>query len=446
MAVATALLVGVAAVDAGAAERAVASYASDGFTGQAVVSEAGSAWVAGSYRGQGARLVRIDDHVRWVANWTGADESSFRGLARDPARHRLYATGHTGTSDGSTSNTLLAAYDDRTGKLLWSQRGPAAPTFLDGGVRVHVTPSGTVMDVQSRSTTNSAAGNQQYRPYVVARTPEGRQLWQWHEPGSGEQHHIADSLLIGSTLLLAGNTWNPSTSLDSYLVALNTRTGRQLWSRSRTDGTADWSALAAAGSDVLVAGSWQRTGDYGVTNDITGVVQRLDPRTGAVRWTSTVATAGEHLIVEDIALDGSTVAVGGLRQANSRTDYAQKGWLGTLDPRTGARTWYDATVPGRVQQVALHLGVLYSTDRQQVHNLQGTAAPQSVPYLTQETVQLTLTARRATDHGTLWSSTTTGLNGGDDTSSTIALEPGLFVSTHAPAYNETRTDVTRWTP
>ena len=125
-------------------------------------------------------------------------------------------------------------------------------------------------------------------------------------------------MLEGSTLLLLFDHEG-----DSFLVALNVATGRELWRTPRTDGNTNWSGPIV----ITVDGKKQ------VVVSATRKVHAYDLETGKPIWE--VAGLGQNTIPAPVAADGLVFVMSGFRNPNL---------MAVKLPTTGDLTGTDAIV------------------------------------------------------------------------------------------------------
>ena len=196
------------------------------------------------------------DNVKWKAVVPGLGHSS-------PIvwRDRIFLT----TSSLAGDRLSMIAFDRQTGKQLWETVVPSR------GVE-------HVYDKNSRaSATPTTDGERVYASFgthgIVAFDFNGKIAWQTHLGEIDNYHGTAGSpLLYKDRVFIHQDHRHPSN--PAFVVALDAKTGREVWKKARTE-IVGWGSpivIRAGDRDELIVHSHRRVAAY-------------DPSTGAELWT-----------------------------------------------------------------------------------------------------------------------------------------------------------------
>lgn len=160
---------------------------------------------------------------------------------------------------------------------------------------------------------------------------------------------------------LAGATGVPDRLRSHHLVAVDTRTGRELWrtglgDASTTSGvdTTDrrYVMASALGGDRLITFE-----SYNEFDDTTRIVAR-DPRTGAVRWRKDIDVPRDTASLHQPCLDGTHLYTGGTNLSALRLSDGSTAW----QERISATEPFSAPVLGDGAVYAVAEGGAYAVD------------------------------------------------------------------------------------
>ncbi len=236
-------------------------------------------------------------NVKWKAEMPGAGLSSPIVVG-----DRVYVTCYSGygldrANPGEQKNLKrhLVCVDRKTGKQIWSKSVDAVlpeDPYEGIGVTVHGYASHTpVTDGKNVYVFFGKTG-------ALAFDKDGKQLWQTpvgteSDPrrwGSGSSPILYKNLLIV-----------PATAEREALIALDTKTGKEVWRQEASGFSQSWS------TPILVEVDKSRTDlVIGVAREIWGI----NPQTGKLRWYCDGATTNEFCS-SVVARDGVIYAVGG---------------------------------------------------------------------------------------------------------------------------------------
>ncbi|MER8044237.1 protein kinase [Streptomyces sp. NPDC094032] len=165
----------------------------------------------------------------------------------------------------------------------------------------------------------------------------------------------------GGVLYLAGATGVPDTLRAHHLVAVDTRTGRELWRTGLGDpGTAAdidstdrrYVMASAVGGDLLITFE-----SYNEFDDTTRVVAR-DTRTGAVRWRKDIDVPRDTAALNLPCLDATHLYTGGTNFSALRLSDGSTAW----QERISAKDPFSAPVLGDGAVYAVAEGGTYAVD------------------------------------------------------------------------------------
>ncbi|MEU6929109.1 protein kinase [Streptomyces sp. NPDC046374] len=169
----------------------------------------------------------------------------------------------------------------------------------------------------------------------------------------------------GGVLYLAGATGVPDALRSHHLVAVNTRTGRELWRTPLGDAPAN--SGSGSGSDSTdrryvmasaVAGDRLITFEsYNEFDDTTRVVAR-DTRTGAVRWRKDIDVPRDTAALTQPCLDGTHLYTGGTNLSALRLSDGGTAW----QERISATVPFSGPVRGDGAVYAVAEGGAYAVD------------------------------------------------------------------------------------
>jgi outer membrane protein assembly factor BamB len=236
---------------------------------------------------------------------------------------------------------MLMALDRKTGKLLWQQVAKIAtphegyhPTYGSFASNSPVTDGKRVI---------AFFGSRGVYCYDL----DGKKIW---EKDFGIQLKMFNTFgegawpfLEGSKLLLLFDN-----EVDSFLVALNIDTGRELWRTPRPDGNTNWSG------PVVITVDGKKDGKKQVVVSATKKVHAYDLETGKPVWE--VAGLGQNTIPAPVAGDGMVFVMSGYRNPNLLA--VKLGREGDLTG-TDAIVWQNQKGNSYTASPVLHDGKLY---------------------------------------------------------------------------------------
>jgi len=295
------------------------------------------------------------EHIKWKAEIPGRGHSSpviwgdkiFVTTAVPtgvvpPAAPEAAASGRGRWGAGSRGpqpeqKLILMALDRKTGKLLWQQVAKVAsphegyhPTYGSFASNSPVTDGKHVI---------AFFGSRGVYCYDL----EGKKIW---EKDFGIQLKMfmtfgegAWPLLEGSKLLLLFDN-----EVDSFLVALDVDTGKELWRTPRPDGNTNWSGpvvITYEGRKQVIVAATKKVHSY-------------DLETGKPIWE--VAGLGQNTIPAPIAADGLIFLMSGYRNPNLMA--VKLGREGDLTG-TDAIVWQNQRGNSYTASPVLHDGKLY---------------------------------------------------------------------------------------
>ncbi|GIW82676.1 MAG: serine/threonine protein kinase [Gemmatales bacterium] len=200
-------------------------------------------------------------------------------------------------SDGRQDNRLhVYCFHRDNGRLLWHSQ------FFGSSIPVWYFPAGG-MAVPTPATD----GERLYTLFgsgdLICLDFEGRPVWirslaNEYGPFRNRWGMAASPLLIGDMLVVLVDHWGPS-----YLLAVDTRTGQNLW-RTARDTSANWSSPVAAG----VAGKTQ------IITSASFKIQGYDAKTGKELWS--VGGVQMQCIPTPVVHEGKVFAVSGRKGQN----------------------------------------------------------------------------------------------------------------------------------
>ncbi|KKZ70018.1 hypothetical protein VO63_31145 [Streptomyces showdoensis] len=165
----------------------------------------------------------------------------------------------------------------------------------------------------------------------------------------------------GGILYLAGATGVPDALRSHHLVAVDTRTGRELWrtalgdpkTRTGSDSTDRRYVMASSiGGDRLITFE-----SYNEFDDTTRIVAR-DPRTGTVRWHKDIDVPRDTAALNRPCLDGTHLYTGGTNFSALRLSDGGTAW----QERISANDPFSAPVLGDGAVYAVAEGGAYAVD------------------------------------------------------------------------------------
>jgi outer membrane protein assembly factor BamB len=295
------------------------------------------------------------EHIKWKAEIPGRGHSSpviwgdkvFLTTAVPtgvvpPAANEPAPSGRGGRGFGSRSpqpeqKLLLMALDRKTGKLLWQQVAKVAtphegyhPTYGSFASNTPVTDGKSVV---------AFFGSRGVYCYDL----DGKKIW---EKDFGIQLKMFNTFgegawpfIEGSKLLLLFDN-----EVDSFLVALDLASGKELWRTPRSDGNTNWS-----GPVVISYG-----GKKQVIVSATKKVHSYDLETGKPIWE--VGGLGQNTIPAPVAADGMVYVMSGYRNPNLLA--VKLGREGDLTG-TDAIVWQNQRGNSYTPSPVLHDGKLY---------------------------------------------------------------------------------------
>ena len=181
---------------------------------------------------------------------------------------RIFLT--TASADGASRSVLC--YRRADGKLLWERPVPEAPAE-------QLYPKNSY--ASSSPTTDGALVYAYFgNAGLVAVDFDGKIVWHakfgpvslYHGPGGSPLLYKDRVILFQEQRLMDRN----ATTASGFMVALDAKTGRELWRQARTPqpGWGTPLAITAGGRDEIIVSSSRR-------------IEAIDPETGAVLWFST---------------------------------------------------------------------------------------------------------------------------------------------------------------
>lgn len=274
------------------------------------VGSLAQAWATPNLRGVSSTPLYVDRTV-YFGDWTG----HVRALGADTGQERwatdlhTYYIGGSPAADGDrlfvgTFDSRITALDRRSGQVLWStpvDDGPgsavfASPVVVDGVVIVGV--------ASFQEFTN--ADNATFRGHVVGvDAATGREVWRYwttdNDATSGPGIAVWSALSVDAERHLAyvptGNNYLPPSGPNAdAVVAIDTRTGKQVWVTRFTEGDIWTLGGENTGPDADV-GAPPNLFDIdgrpalGV-GDKAGVFHTLDRTSGEVLWTTPLTKGG----------------------------------------------------------------------------------------------------------------------------------------------------------
>jgi outer membrane protein assembly factor BamB len=236
---------------------------------------------------------------------------------------------------------VLMALDRKTGKLLWQQVAKIAtphegyhPTYGSFASNSPVTDGKRVI---------AFFGSRGVYCYDL----DGKKIW---EKDFGIQLKMFNTFgegawpfLEGSKLLLLFDN-----EVDSFLVALDVATGKELWRTPRPDGNTNWSG------PVVITVDGKKDGKKQVVVSATKKVHAYDLETGKPIWE--VAGLGQNTIPAPVAGDGMVFVMSGYRNPNLLA--VKLGREGDLTG-TDAIVWQNQKGNSYTASPVLHDGKLY---------------------------------------------------------------------------------------
>lgn len=189
----------------------------------------------------------------------------------------------------SGSRRLLHCLDRRTGALRWSletrDENPERASALTGHAAATPAADG--------SRVVAVFGN----AGVVCADPDGRPLWRRRFGEFDSELGLASSPILhdGKAILVCDHDGDRAKSFDSFLVALDLRTGEPVWKAVRPGLFRSWSTPILASGRLIVSGQDE--------------VRAYDPSTGRLLWT--VGGMSGWVTPSPVGADGLVIAVSG---------------------------------------------------------------------------------------------------------------------------------------
>jgi polyvinyl alcohol dehydrogenase (cytochrome) len=347
--------------------------ADDDTIGTGDVAALSPAWELAGVKGLTGTPVVVDGTV-YVGDWTSHVRALDAATGDERWAHDLdsgYVGGAVAVDDDhvyvGTFDARIVALDRATGEPAWSTEVATypksvvfgSPVVVDGLVITGIgsfevfVPSDPATFRGSVVALDAATGAEAWRFQVTDEAAgEGAGVSVWSSPAIDEDRGV---LYVGT-----GQAYSvPAPARSDGLVALDVRTGREVWHRQFTAGDA-WSVALPSGLDADV-GAMPNLFTVGDTDavgvgDKAGTYRALDRATGEILWEAPLTAGG----LQGGVMASAAVARGSIFVASN--DASQDADLVALDATTGDEVWrvgVEAHVTGPVTWAN---GVLYLAD------------------------------------------------------------------------------------
>ncbi len=278
------------------------------------------------------------ENLKWSVELPGRGVSS-PIVVNDRVIVTCYSGYGTGGDNESIENLVrhVVCVDRQGGTVLWTRDFKATlpeDPYRGAGVPAHGYASHTPVSDGQRIYAFFGKGG------VVALDMDGKELWKTSVgSGSGPMAwgSAASPVLHNEVLIV------PATEEAEALVALDTKTGSQLW-------TSEAESLQGTWSTPILAKVGDRTD---IVVSVPGEVWGLNPETGKLRWFSR-GTMDNSASASPVPGDGVVYAIGGRGGEAVAVKTGGKG-----DVNDSHVVW-DANIPGRFATPVLHNGHLYT--------------------------------------------------------------------------------------
>lgn len=316
----------------------------------------------------------VDDGTVYVGDWTGHVRALDAATGDERWAHDLdsgYVGGSVALDDDhvfvGTFDARIVALDRATGEETWATDVAeypksvvfGSPVVSDGLVVAGVgsfevfVPSDPATFRGTVVALDAASGELTWRFHVTDEAAgEGAGVSVWSSPAVDEARGV---LYIGT-----GQAYGlPAPARSDSLVALDVRTGDELWHRQFTAGDA-WSVVLPSGLDADVGAvpnlfTVDGTDAVGV-GDKAGTYRALDRETGDVLWEAPLTPGGlQGGVMASAAVAGGTIFV-------ASNDTSQDADLVALDADTGDEAWRTGVGAHVTGPVSWANGVLYLAD------------------------------------------------------------------------------------
>ncbi|MFE3199351.1 PQQ-binding-like beta-propeller repeat protein [Embleya sp. NPDC059237] len=179
---------------------------------------------------------------------------------------------------------LLTAYDVRTRAEVWTRRVPALPRWAAVGTPIVLADGVVAMGAAATADTGTGARLSTVAAYDLA---DGSARWSFpvpaHDAGAGSGRTWVQALTSGPSGLLVGSSASSGREESSYATRLDPRTGAVRWSRRvMGGGTGDGGLFTIVSADPPVLIAHMRTSEEGaprilVLDDHGRITRRIPP-------------------------------------------------------------------------------------------------------------------------------------------------------------------------